>query len=193
MYFKLKDKYFARLRPDEMKASQAEEAVNARLKMQLLGKLAKATKYVTPIGLANRPKRMSSSNFFISRNYGACSVADGVASIDYSKLVFADGSLMPPIVTVSYSTEDHALSFQTNADSENYSGCWSTDKVYAVVLDSEHNHCKLAEIGTRGEGGLTPVSLHPNWKQENIHAYVFAADEQSGDVSVSTYLPVETA
>lgn len=166
--------------------------MNARLAMQLLGKLAKATKYVTPYGFVNRPKRMTSSNYFVHRNYGACSVADGVATVDYSKLIFAEGSLMPPIVSVSYATEGHALSFQVTADSEDFPGCRPTDKVYAVVVDSEYNHCKLAELCNRGDGGVESISLHPNWKRENIHVYVFAADEE-GDASVSTYLTVETA
>ena len=150
--------------------------MNARLAMQLLGKLAKATKYVTPYGFVNRPKRMTSSNYFVHRNYGACSVADGVATVDYSKLIFAEGSLMPPIVSVSYATEGHALSFQVTADSEDFPGCRPTDKVYAVVLDSEYNHCKLAELCNRGDG-LDRQEKRRKWLGDRSRVRVWSVAE----------------
>ena len=87
VYFKLHGDYFARTRPGSITPSQEELAVNVRLKMRTMGKLAKAVKYATPYGFVSRPKGESSSNAFVRVNYGCCSVADGVVSVDYERFV----------------------------------------------------------------------------------------------------------
>ena len=56
VYFKRADEYFARIRVNEVKASQSEEAVERRLQFGTIGKLGKAMKYVTTSSFPNRPK-----------------------------------------------------------------------------------------------------------------------------------------
>lgn len=192
VYFKLYGKYFARTRPDGVAVSQEEKAVNVRLKMQAMGRLGKATKYVTPYGLVSRPKGESSTNTFVRLNYGCCSVSDGVAAIDYPQLVFAQGSMMPPVVLVSYQSEDHSLVFVPEPVVDDSPGCMADDKVYAVVLETGYNQCRLLPLGNRGDGEQQVVPLHPLWNQENLHVYVFATNAKGDDASFSSYLTVDT-
>ena len=192
VYFKLHGDYFARTRPGSITPSQEELAVNVRLKMRAMGKLAKAVKYATPYGFVSRPKGESSSNAFVRVNYGCCSVADGVVSVDYERLVFAEGSMMPPIVEVSYDEAGHALTFTADPVVDDIPGCLADDEVYAVVLETGYNQCKLVKLGTRGTSEPQQVALHPLWNQENVHVYVFAANAKHSDASTSVYTPVTT-
>ena len=190
VYFKLHSDYFARTRAEKIKVSQNENAVNVRLKMTALGELAKAVKYVTTQSFVHPPKGMSHSNQFIRVNYPACTVEDGVASINYDQLVFAQGGMIPPTVEMTFDDAQRTLSFSIAPESEDFEGCRPTDAICAVILDSKYNTCKFVELGLRGEGGDASVKLHPLWDAEQVHIFVFAVNEKKDDTSVSFNLPL---
>lgn len=191
VYFKRADEYFARIRVNEVKASQSDEAVERRLQFGTIGKLGKAMKYVTTSSFPNRPKRETATNTFVRLNYGCCTVSDGTATIDYPSLKFSDGQLRRPTVSMTYLEEEHSLSFTVTPPSKVYAGCWATDRVCAVLLDEEYNQAMFEELGTRGDGGMVTVALDEQWAKENVHVYVFCVTEDGKDVSPTTYMPIE--
>lgn len=191
VYFKRADEYFARIRVNNVKASNEESAVARRLQFGAIGKLARAMKYVTIVGFPGRPKRETATNAFVRLNYNCCTVDDvatEAVTIDYPGLVFADGVLEAPRVTASFEEAGHSLSFSVTAASRTYGGCMPTDKVYTVVVDEERNRAVLEELGTRGEGGIKTVDLDDTWKKEKLHVYVFCTDEKGKEASPSLHL-----
>ena len=196
MYVKWADKYFARIRVNEVKTSESEKAVSSRLQFGTIGKLAKAMKYVTAYGFPNRGKRQTATAAFVQLNYSCCMVDDaqtGAATIDYPSLQFSQGSLRMPKVTVSYAEAGHQLAFTVTATEKEEGGQWTTDVVYAVILDSEYNQAVIERLGTRGDGGQATVELDEDWKKENLHVYAFCVDEKGKDASPTKYLPVDDA
>ena len=81
VYYKRADEYFARIRVDEVKASQSEEAVGRRLQFGTIGKLGRAVRYVTTESFPNRPKRETATNTFVRLNYECCTVEDARAAL----------------------------------------------------------------------------------------------------------------
>ena len=71
-----------------------------------------------------------------------------------------------------------------------------SDRVYALVGETVQMDAKLVEVGTRGEGGSTSVTLRQRWDPEKVVVYVFATTADGKRASNSEYVvpePVEGA
>ena len=191
VYYKRADEYFARIRVDEVKASQSEEAVGRRLQFGTIGKLGRAVRYVTTESFPNRPKRETATNTFVRLNYECCTVEDaraGTVTIDYPSLRFSDGQLTAPKVSATFDEESHTLSFSVTATDEDRGGCRPTDRVCAVVLDGEYNQADMRELCTRGDGGTASVKVDEDWAKENLHVYAFCVSADGKDASRTKYV-----
>lgn len=196
LYFKLYDKYRVKARPDGTSMSMTEEAVMRRLQFAEVTKLARRVRYVTSESFPHRPKQEKQWHTFTRLNYPQFTVTDaasGTVSVDYGKLQFSQGDMMPPMeVTVTYSEENHTLSFQMVGGSKGVPGCEDSDLIRCVVLvtDADYTLALPVELGTRGEGGMVTESLDSSWSREKLHVYVYAQKADGTDVSVTKHLEV---
>ena len=172
------------------KSSNSPAAVEQRMKFGMLIQLATILQTIITQGFPQRKRGLSAANAFVSINKDICSVEGNVLTVDYEQLLCANGQLLTPEVTVTYSTENQKFSFKQTAPEEE-SNSNADDKVYAVLLESNQGLCRLKTLRQRGESGSTSIALPQRWEKEHVHVYVFATSADGKKASKSMYLTVE--
>ena len=116
--------------------------------------------------------------------------AKNVVTVDYERLLCANGSLITPEVTVSYTVETQKFLFeQTEIEAE--VDCNADDMVYAMMLESVLGFCRVVQLRERGESGSTSMVLPKKWSKDNVMIYTFAVSADKKKASPSQYLTLE--
>ena len=100
------------------KSSNSPAAVEQRMKFGMLIQLATILQTIITQGFPQRKRGLSAANAFVSINKDICSVESNVLTVDYEQLLCANGQLLTPEVTVTYSTENQKFSFEQTAREE---------------------------------------------------------------------------
>lgn len=131
-------------------------------------------------------------SMFISKNWGAVIADSDVAvTIDYTELVFSDGSLAQVDTTGNASFAD-PLAVTMSYNAETSAGGEFIDKddiVYGVVLDTETGFVYVG-TGVRGVADVV-VTVPASANGHRVHAYLFAVGagvNDMGRVSPSQYM-----
>ena len=106
VFYKVEDRCIGRKKSQPKEnAVYSDEQKAVQLRFGFTGRLASRVRYVLRESLRNKPKHQTVPNYFVHLNMGNCTVEDlegGVVSFDYERLVFAEGTLSLPGVTVTY-------------------------------------------------------------------------------------------
>lgn len=193
LYYRVKKDCFVKTLPEKT-TPPTERQSEQQLLFEMMGQLSGAMAEVSQHGFPKCAKKLwTAPNMFIHVNKGLCTVEStetGAVSVDYPNMLCAKGNLMMPEVSVTYSEEEHSLSFLASGTDENYNRCKPDDVLYAAVLESDLFQCKIVRIGTRGEGGTSSTTLHSLWNKDALHVYAFATSAKGKDASRSVYLPI---
>ncbi len=132
----------------------------------------------------------STSNAFTSRNIALVSVDEQYsATVDFERLLCASGPLYTPKVSVSYNVENQTYTFtQEMQDDEGDGFSCTSDKVYAVLYETDLNRVKQIPLQTRGENGSINAELPEEWHPTKVHAYCFATSKNERMASDSRHL-----
>lgn len=172
------------------KSSNSPAAVEQRAKFGTVIKLASVLQAATHLGFPQRKRGLTVANEFVRLNKDICTVTGDTVSVDYERLLCANGQLHTPEVTVTYSAESQKFLFEQTTTEEERNNS-ADDKVYAVLLESNQGFCRLTELRQRGESGSTSVTLPKRWDKEHVIVYAFATSADGKLASKSIYLTVE--
>ena len=172
------------------KGSNSPAAIEQRMKFGVLTKLASLLQAIILLGFPQRKRGLTAANEFVRLNKDICTVTGDAVSVDYERLLCANGQLHTPEVTVTYSAESQKFLFEQTTTEEERNNS-ADDKVYAVLLESNQGFCRLAELRQRGESGTTSVTLPKRWEKEHVIVYAFATSADGKLASKSIYLTVE--
>ena len=129
---------------------------------------------------------------FMSLNSDIVTVTDlesKAVEVDFPSLVCAEGRLVPPDAEVTFDEEAQSLAFTLAAQDPGID-CNEDDTIHALILSAgKRNRCLLKTLGTRGDGGMTSVSV-PKYLDGELHVYVFATTADGKMASDSIYLPL---
>ena len=194
VFYKVEDRCFGRKKNQPKEREFSNEEQEHHLKFGFVGRLAGRVRYVLRECLWNKPKHLTLPNYFVRLNFGNCMVEDlesGMVSFDYERLVFAEGTLASPSVTASFSEEDNQFTFAISPlGGRDLPGKKGTDKVFAVLLESQLMQAYQIELGTRGEEATVTEALEPGWNAENVHVYAYAYSKEEKETSNTLYLPL---
>ena len=182
-----------------------EEMLEQQARFGFAGMVGKVLKHVLRISMPNPPKPMSAVNRFVELNIDNCAVVDEagdqptkemkngkLVTFDYESAVIAEGSMVQPQVTVSFTEGENQFLFTLPALSgREYPGKQATDKVYAVFVEARLLKAYVVELGTRGDGGTASEPLENGWSKDTTHVYAFATDEKGKETSGSVHLSFE--
>ena len=194
VFYKVEDRCIGRKKNQSKEREYSDVEREQHLKFGFMVKLARRAKYVVRESLVRLPRYLSAVNYFMRLNLPYCTVEDlegGVVSFDYERLVFAEGTLASPGVTVSFSEEDNQFTFAVSSQGgRDLPGKKGTDKVFAVLLESQLMQAYQIELGTRGEETTVMEALEPGWNAENVHVYAYAYSKEEKETSNTLYLPL---
>ncbi len=184
-YYIRDSKNMARKSSSNGKVSNSPAAVEQRMKFGMLIKLSKALAPAIQIGFPQRKRGWSPANAFISLNKGVCALGlDETVSVDYEQLQCAQGSLVEPIVTATYSASASEITFE-NTSMEDFGYCNADDKTFAVLLNTRNGGCRVVTLFERGESGSVNTNFPATWEKDDVTVYVFATSANGKQASPS--------
>ena len=134
--------------------------------------LQKVSLYFAPAAELGFPGRKAGSTFynaFVKANMQAVTVDEEYnPTIDYEKIVCAEGSLQDGTLAVALNEEQNIVTITQEAQSR-----WSvvanpTDVLYVVVYEKTGNQMIVEPCRNRQENGVTTISLDSGWVKENL-------------------------
>ena len=145
--------------------------------------LQKVSLYFAPAAELGFPGRKAGSTFynaFVEYN----------PTIDYEKIVCAEGSLQDGTLAVSLNEDQDMITITQEAQSR-----WSvvanpTDVLYVVVYEKTGNQMIVEPCRNRQENGVTTISLDSGWVKENLEVYAFMLSKDKRKVSNSRRLTI---
>ena len=154
-----------------------------------------ASLYFAPAAELGFPGRKAGSTFynaFVKANMKAVTVDEEYRpTIDYEKIVCAEGSLQDGTLTVSLNEDQDMITITQEAQSR-----WSvvanpTDVLYVVVYEKTGNQMIVEPCRNRQENGVTTIGLDDGWVKENLEVYAFMLSKDKRKASNSKRLMVE--
>lgn len=154
-----------------------------------------ASLYFAPAAELGFPGRKAGSTFynaFVKANMKAVTVDEEYnPTIDYEKIVCAEGSLQDGTLTVSLNEDQDMITITQEAQSR-----WSvvanpTDVLYVVVYEKTGNQMIVEPCRNRQENGVTTIGLDDGWVKENLEVYAFMLSKDKRKASNSKRLMVE--
>ena len=111
-------------------------------------------------------------------------------TIDYEKIVCAEGSLQDGTLTVSLNEDQDMITITQEAQSR-----WSvvanpTDVLYVVVYEKTGNQMIVEPCRNRQENGVTTIGLDDGWVKENLEVYAFMLSKDKRKASNSKRLTI---
>ena len=149
--------------------------------------LQKVSLYFAPAAELGFPGRKAGSTFynaFVKANMQAVTVDEEYnPTIDYEKIVCAEGSLQDGTLAVALNEEQNIVTITQEAQSR-----WSvvanpTDVLYVVVYEKTGNQMIVEPCRNRQENGVTTISLDSGWVKENLEVYAFMVSKDMRNVS----------
>ena len=156
--------------------------------------LQKVSLYFAPAAEFGFPGRKAGSTFynaFVKANMQAVAVDEEYnPTIDYEKIVCAEGSLQDGTLAVSLNEDQDMITITQEAQSR-----WSvvanpTDVLYVVVYEKTGNQMIVEPCRNRQENGVTTISLDSGWVKENLEVYAFMLSKDKRKVSNSRRLTI---
>ena len=156
--------------------------------------LQKVSLYFAPAAELGFPGRKAGSTFynaFVKANMQAVAVDEEYnPTIDYEKIVCAEGSLQDGTLAVSLNEDQDMITITQEAQSR-----WSvvanpTDVLYVVVYEKTGNQMIVEPCRNRQENGVTTISLDSGWVKENLEVYAFMLSKDKRKVSNSRRLTI---
>ena len=182
----------ARGKRSTMRNSRTPGQLTQRAKMKAL---QVASLYFAPAAELGFPGRKAGSTFynaFVKANMKAVTVDEEYnPTIDYEKIVCAEGSLQDGTLAVSLNEDQDMITITQEAQSR-----WSvvanpTDVLYVVVYEKTGNQMIVEPCRNRQENGVTTIGLDDGWVKENLEVYAFMLSKDKRKASNSKRLMVE--
>ena len=132
-------------------------------------------------------------NAFVKANMQAVAVDEEYnPTIDYEKIVCAEGSLQDGTLAVALNEEQNIVTITQEAQSR-----WSvvanpTDVLYVVVYEKTGNQMIVEPCRNRQENGVTTISLDSGWVKENLEVYAFMLSKDKRKASKSKRLTINS-
>ena len=158
--------------------------------------LQKVSLYFAPAAEFGFPGRKAGSTFynaFVKANMQAVTVDEEYnPTIDYEKIVCAEGSLQDGTLAVSLNEDQDMITITQEAQSR-----WSvvanpTDVLYVVVYEKTGNQMIVEPCRNRQENGVTTISLDSGWVKENLEVYAFVLSKDKRKASKSKRLTINS-
>ena len=179
----------ARGKRSTMRNPRTPGQLTQRAKMKAL---QVASLYFAPAAELGFPGRKAGSTFynaFVKANMKAVTVDEEYnPTIDYEKIVCAEGSLQDGTLTVSLNEDQDMITITQEAQSR-----WSvvanpTDVLYVVVYEKTGHQMIVEPCRNRQENGVTTISLDSGWVKENLEVYAFMLSKDKRKASNSKRL-----
>ena len=184
-YYIRESENMARKSSSNAKVSDAPAAVAQRKKFKRLTELTQGLAPVIQLGFPQRKRGLSPANAFMSLNKGICTEEeDNTVTVDYEQLLCAQGSLMEPEITATYSASTSRITFE-NTSMEDFGYCNADDKTYAMVLNTRYAGCRVIPLRERGENSSTSVTFPVTWEKGDLKVYIFATSANGKQASPS--------
>lgn len=162
-----------------------------RLRWAKMADLEALFEEASVIGFPGRPKACTPNNIFrqLNTNSEVVEVSDALeVTVNYPRICCAKGRLkLPASVAVSREGGDNSLAFSIGAE-ENGTRRQVTDVIHVLVVETVLEEALLAELGSRGDGGIKTVELQEGWSMDNLAIYLFVVSADGKRASVSKYL-----
>ena len=169
-------KQFYAARPSSRKNKElSPKEKDARLKFSVLGRLGRAFRNASKLGLSGYIKAAPYRNpvsAFSKKNTDSVHCADGIAEIEFGSIICAEGIL--PQVGFSAANFDEPLqvsvAFSPNSDVPDAD---ADDDIYLFVLEPESNQGILSAPVKRSTASID-MHLPSTWSGLTVHVYGFA-------------------
>lgn len=182
---------FARGKRNTVRNPRTPGQLTQRAKMKAL---QTASLYFAPAAELGFPGRKAGSTFynaFVSRNMKAVTVDEEYSpTINYEKIVCAEGSLQDGMLTVSLNEDQDMITVTQETQSR-----WSvvanpTDLLYVVVYEKTGHQMIVEPCRSRQESGVTTIGLDEGWVKENLEVYAFMLSKDKRKASNSKRLTI---
>ena len=164
-----------------------------RTRFAAIGHLASAFLYAIRMGLKQvaRSKKMTEGDVFVQLNWG-CVHADtpGAATIDYTELVIAKGSL-PEVLFGNASFAEPLQVAVSMTDTSGVIGADSHDKVFLFVYSPEAAAGIISDGRNTRADASASINVPAYWNGHRVHVWGFAigaGSDNAGVISNSRYL-----
>lgn len=138
-----------------------------------------------------RSRKITEGDYFIKKNW-ECIHADapGTATVDYTELVIAQGSL-PEVLFGNASFAEPLQVVVSMTDTSDVIGADSHDKVYLFVYSPEAGAGVISDGRNTRDDGSASLSVPAYWNGHRVHVWGFAIGagaDNAGIISDSRYL-----
>lgn len=190
-YVRSKGKNIIKTKIDQNLSNSKKQQIQ-RLRMKTVVPLCKTFNTVIHEGFPERPIDFTPWNAFIHANLPAITVSDTMeASIDYQKLLVAQGSLeMVEDVQVVKDAEEHTLTVTHSGDTYGY-GSNADDMLQAVVFEPAKRRSKVFPLNERQDETPATITIPTTWDMEQLQVYVFIQSVSGRKVSNSEWVEVK--
>ena len=181
----------ARGKRSTMRNPKTHGQLAQRAKMKALQKVSLYFAPAAELGFPGRKAGSTFYNAFVKANMQAVAVDEEYnPTIDYEKIVCAEGSLQDGTLAVSLNEDQDMITITQEAQSR-----WSvvanpTDVLYVVVYEKTGNQMIVEPCRNRQENGVTTISLDSGWVKENLEVYAFMLSKDKRKVSNSRRLTI---
>ena len=187
-----REKNIVRAKVFGRKDNPTPEIVMQRIRVRLLGKLARRILPIIRKGFAGVGNG-TAYNAFMSANMIQVTVDENMnGSIDFEGLKLASGLLYTPWVEVTCEGTPQVYRFVQTAEEAEEGFAALDDKVYGVLLETALQRVRLVALKNRGVAGETEVPLPAEWNADKVNVYCFAVSRNERIVSDSVFLPLST-
>ena len=187
-----REKNIVRAKVFGRKDNPTPEIVMQRIRVRLLGKLARRILPIIRKGFAGVGNG-TAYNAFMSANMIQVTVDENMnGSIDFEGLKLASGLLYTPRVEVTCEGTPQVYRFVQTAEEAEEGFAALDDKVYGVLLETALQRVRLVALKNRGIAGETEVPLPAEWNADKVNVYCFAVSRNERIVSDSVFLPLST-
>lgn len=149
------------------------------------------------LGLRSPKRVWTAENYFKHMNVteGRIEVDDDLkVTIHFEEVVCTKGKVRKADgMSVTLDAGTRVVQLELAPEAEEGWRRLASDRVYALVGETVQMEAKLVEVGTRGEGGATSVSLRQRWDPEKVVVYVFVTTADGKQASDSEYVVPEPA
>ncbi len=185
-----KGKNIVRAKVFNRRDNPTPEVLVQRIKMKLLGKLARRLLPVIRKGFTGVGNG-TAYNAFMAANMEQVTVDENMlGNIDSDRLKLATGLLYTPRVEVTCDEASGVYRFTQTAEEAEEGFAALDDKVYGVLLETALQRVRLVTLKNRGVAGNTEVPLPVEWNADNVKVYCFAMSRNERMASDSICLSV---
>lgn len=183
----------ARGKRNTMRNPKTPGQLAQRAKMKALQKVSLYFAPAAELGFPGRKAGSTFYNAFVKANMQAVAVDEEYnPTIDYEKIVCAEGSLQDGTLAVALNEEQNIVTITQEAQSR-----WSvvanpTDVLYVVVYEKTGNQMIVEPCRNRQENGVTTISLDSGWVKENLEVYAFMLSKDKRKASKSKRLTINS-